>query len=232
MVSYIRANGRAALFIGIVALTLIRVVAAFYSGLSGCPYDVISLLSTEPIRYILLVLAAIVVLSREVSRSRKIFALSAMALLFLIGLIPTGHYLTLGALLSMRNANAEPLRDEARRLLAEYGADTKFSDTPPRVLYQYEQFPRSDIPPSISRASIGDVFLLENYVLIEKFGLGGSFRGFIVFREGFDPWSEGQAIALLDGCSYCWRIRIIDGLYWYHAAPVDEGDARLDFLSE
>ena len=74
--------------------------------------------------------------------------------------------------------------------------------------------------------------MFEKYVFIEKFGLGGSFRGFIVFREGSDIWQDQQPITRLEGCSYCWKIRIINGLYWYHAAPVEEGDDVLDFLAK
>jgi hypothetical protein len=196
--NYIKNQRVALLFVGVVIFTVIRIVTAFYSGYSAVPYDVFSFLFTEPIRYILIIICVIVVIRTELSRNRKALAFVALTLLLIIGLVPTGHYVTLGALRSMDDANPEQFRDEARILFDEYGSNTKFSDSPPRVLNQYERFPRSKIPLPMLRANIGDVFVLDKYVLIEKFGLGGSFRGFIVFREGADIWDDEKPITLLE----------------------------------
>jgi hypothetical protein len=223
----------ALLIAGITILSIVKFAAEFYSGYLAATFYVMTLFSTEPIRYILIVICTIVVITiRELNKKHKSLTFVALALLLVIGLIPYGHFVTLGALLSINNANPEQFRDDARILFDEYGSNTKFSDSPQRVINRYALFPRSKLPPSILRANIGDVFILEKYILIEKFGLGGSFRGFIVFREGADIWKSDKPITLLEDCSYCWKIRIIDGLYWYHAAPVEEEDARLDFLSE
>lgn len=231
--NYIKNHKVVLLIAGIIIFSIIKFVAGFYGGYSAIPYYVMSFLSTEPIRYLLIVICVIVVItSRELNKKRKVLIFIALAILLVIGLIPDGHFVTLGALHSIDDANPEQFRDDARTLFDEYGSNTKFSDSPQRVINQYALFPRSKLPPSIIRAKIGDVFILEKYILIEKFGLGGSFRGFIVFREGADIWKSDRPVTLLEGCSYCWKIRIVDGLYWYHAAPVEEENARLDFLSQ
>jgi hypothetical protein len=231
--NYIKNHKVALLIFGIIIFSIIKIAAEFYSGYSAVPYYVMSLFFTEPIRYVLIIICVIaVVIAKELSKNRKALIFIALTLLLVIGLIPDGHFVTLGALLSIRNANPEQFRNEARILFDEYGSNTKFSDNPQRVINQYALFPRSKLPLSILWANIGDVFILDKYILIEKFGLGGSFRGFIVFRKGGDIWENDKPVTLLEGCSYCWKIRIIDGLYWYHAAPVEEENARLDFLSE
>ena len=230
--NYIKNHKVALVFIGAIALTLIRIVAAFCAGYSAIPYDLLSIVLTKPIQYILIIFCVIVAVAKGLERNRKALTLIALALLFIIDLVPTGHYLSLGALFSIHTANAEQFRDEARILFDEYGANTKFSDSQQRVIGQYALFPRSKLPLPILRANIGDVFILDKYIFIEKFGLGGSFRGFIVFREGEDIWKNDKPVTLLEGCNYCWKIRVVDGLYWYHAAPVEEENARLDFLSE
>lgn len=231
--NYIKNHRVALLIVGIIVFSIIRIAAAFYSGYSAVPYYVMSLFSTEPIRYVLIIICVIaVIIAKKLSKNRKAIIFIALTLLLGIGLIPDGHFVTLGALLSIRNANPDQFRDETRILFDEYGSNTKFSDSPQRVIDQYALFPRSKLPPSILRANIGDVFILEKYILVEKFGLGGSFRGFIVFPEGADIWKSDKSVTLLEGCSYCWKIQIIEGLYWYHAAPVEEENARLDFLSE
>ena len=66
-----------------------------------------------------------------------------------------------------------------------------------------------------------DVLVLDDYVLFEKHGLCCVFRGFIAFREGADLWANEGSYTLLNTCVDCWRIRIVDGLYWYHADPID-----------
>jgi hypothetical protein len=231
--NYINNHKVALLFVAIILFSIIRIATAFHSGYSARPYDALSIFVTEPIRYLLIVICVIVVvIAGELNRNRKALVFLALIILLIVGLIPTGHFVTLDALLSVRNANPEEFRDEARTLFIEYASNTMFSDRPQRVLNQYAVFPRSKLPLPILRANIGDVFILKRYILIEKFGLGGSFRGFIVFREGADIWKNDKPVMLLAGCSYCWKVRIIDGLYWYHAAPVEEENARLDFLSE
>ena len=233
MVNYIKNYRMTILIIGIMALSIIKIGSGFYSGYSAAPYYVMSLFFIEPIRYILIAISVVVVIiAKELSKKHKALIFITLVLLLAIGLIPDGNFVTLGALRSIDNANPKQFRDDARVLFDEYGSNTKFSDSPQRVINQYGLFPRNKLPPSILSANIGDVFILEQYILVEKFGLGGSFRGFIVFKEGADIWKNDKPVTRLGGCSYCWKIRIVDGLYWYHAAPVEEENARLDFLSE
>ncbi|HET9905247.1 MAG TPA: hypothetical protein VFQ23_01360 [Anaerolineales bacterium] len=199
---------------------IVRVVIPFYSGYYASLLDIF-LLCTEPIRYMLLIGSVIVLIKIELTRKRKFLTFAVVTLLFVLGLIPTGHYLTLGALHSLDSANPEQFRNAAREMLDEYEPDTLFSDNPPRNLDQ-TQVPRDKIPYSIVRANVRDMLVLKDYVFVEKFGLLGLFRGFIVFRVGSDIWKNDKAFTLLEGCSYCWKIRVIEGLYWYHAVPTGE----------
>ena len=91
--NYIKNHRVALLFAGVIVFTTIRIAAAFYSGYSAAPYDVFSLLFTEPIRYILIVICVIVVvIANELKRNRKVLAVVALTLLLIIGLVPTGHF--------------------------------------------------------------------------------------------------------------------------------------------
>jgi hypothetical protein len=230
---YIKIRPVAFLIVGIIILLIVKFAAEFYSGYLAAPFWVMALFSTEPIRYILIAICVIVVVTiKEWNKKHKALISAALALLLVIGLIPAGHFITLGALSSIDNTDPNKFRDDARSLFDEYGSSTKFIDSPQRVINQYALFPRSQLPSSILSANIADVFILEKHILVEKFGLGGSFRGFIVFRKDADIWKNDKPVTLLDGCSYCWKIRIVDGLYWYHAAPVEEEDAVLDFLAK
>jgi hypothetical protein len=134
--------------------------------------------------------------------------------------IPDGPFETIGGLLSIYGANPEQVRDDTRRLADEY---------PPMTCIGYEnqRYPcdapitRDKLPASIRDVHVGNVLILDRYILIEKSGLEGTFRGFVVFREGADLWKNEKAITFKNGCTDCSKIRITDGLYWYHADPLD-----------
>jgi hypothetical protein len=228
MAAYINKHKVTLLIVGIVLLTILRIAIPFQSGYSGNFYDLL-LFCTEGIRYIFIVGFAIVIIASQLNRKRKIFVSLAVVFLFFIGLIPTGHFMTLGALFSIHNANPEQFRNSAREVLEEYEPNTLFSDIPQRGIDRYDQLPRNRMPPSMLRANVGDALVLDEYIFIEKFGLNGLFRGFIVFREGSDIWKNEKSFTLLENCSYCWKIRVIDGLYWYHAVPIEEEVATVAF---
>jgi hypothetical protein len=42
---------------------------------------------------------------------------------------------------------------------------------------------------------MGDVLVLDDYVFLEKFGLLGLFRGFVVFEKGSDVWISEKSIS-------------------------------------
>lgn len=142
----------------------------------------------------------------------------SLILLIVFSFIPKVHFETIGALLSLSSANSQQVLDDARLLAEEYPAMTCIG-------YPYQRFPcdspvsHDKLPSSIRNAHVGNVLIMEKYVLLEKFGLQGAFRGFIVFRDGFDIWKNEKSISLQSGCNTCWKIRIIDGLYWYQANP-------------
>jgi hypothetical protein len=163
------------------------------------------------------------------NRRSKVRVSVAIVLLIAVGLVPTGHFMTLGALLSIHNANPEQIRNDTRILLNEYEAKTYFSYEKNQRFFFSEPIPKNKLPPSLQNETINDVLVLDDYVFLEKFGLRGLFRGFIVFREGSDIWKNEKSITLLDGCGYCWKVRVIDGLYWYHAVPIEEEVATVAF---
>lgn len=221
--NYIKNHKVELLIAGIIAFSIVKFAAEFYSGYLGVPIWIMALFSTEPIRYILIAICIVVVITiKELNKKRKALIFIALALLLVIGLIPGGNFLTLGALLSMRNANSVEIRDDARLLLDKYPAETLFSNNENQRYPFNNPVPKSELPQSLQKEKINDVLVMSNYVFLEKFGATGLFRGFIIFREGEDVWINDKDVMLIEGCSYCWKIRIIDGFYWYHGNPTDE----------
>ncbi len=221
--NYIKNHKVALLIAGIIVFSIVKFAAEFYSGYLAVPFWVMALFFAEPIRYILIAICIIVVITiKELNKKRKAFIFIALALLLVIGLIPDGHFITLGALLSIRNANPVEIRDDARLLLDEYPAETLFSNNENQRYPFNNPIPKSKLPQSLQKEKINDVLVMSNYIFLEKFGATGLFRGFIIFREGEDVWTNDKDVMLIEGCSYCWKIRIIDGFYWYYGNPIDE----------
>jgi hypothetical protein len=137
----------------------------------------------------------------------------------LLNRIPIGHFETLGGLLSLYNASPDQILNDARTLGDEFAPMTCFGDTPQRYPCD-NPISRDKLSSSIRNMHVRSVLILDDYILIEKFGLEGVFRGFVVFREGSDIWKNQDAITR-SGCGVCWKIRILDGLYWYTANPSD-----------
>jgi len=221
MADYIKKHRFELLLAGIGILTILRIAISFSSGYFGRFY-ILALLCTEIVRYIVIITCAVVIIASQIDRKRKILASIIVVFLVAIGVIPTGNFMTLGALLSIQNANPEQIRHDARLLIDEYEPETLFSDFPNHRYPFSNPIPKNQLPPSLQNENLNDVLVLDDYVFIEKFGVTALLRGFIVFREGADIWENEKTITLLDDCSYCWRIRVIDGLYWYHDVPREE----------
>jgi hypothetical protein len=221
MADYIKNHRFGLLLTGIALLTIVRIAIPFSSGYFGT-FAYLSLLCIEAVRYIFVLTCAVVIIFSKLELKRKILASITGVFLIALGLVPTGHFMTLGALLSIRNANPEQIRNDARLLMDKYEPKTLFSDDRNQRYPFNNPIPRNQLPLSLQNETLNDVLVLEDYVFIEKFGVTALLRGFIVFREGADIWENGKGVILLDGCSYCWKIRIIDGLYWYHDVPRDE----------
>jgi len=221
MVDYIKNHKVGLLLTGIVLLTILRITIAFSSGYFGRFYF-LSPLCTETVRYIFLIACAVVIIVSKLDRKKKRLVSVSGIFLIAIGMIPTGHFMTLGALLSMQNANPEQIRNDARLLMDEYEPKTLFSDDRNQRYPFNNLIPKNQLPLSLQNENLNDVLVLDDYVFIEKFGVTALLRGFIVFREGADIWKNEKALTLLHGCSYCWKIRVIDGLYWYHDVPREE----------
>jgi hypothetical protein len=176
------------------------------------------------VRITLIVFCIVVTGWSILKHQREMFFTVLWILLLLFGSvlnqIPQGHFETLGGLLSIQIANPKQVLHDSRVLIDEYQPMTCIG-------YNQQRFPcnnpieRDKLPDSIKKLHVGNVLILDNYVLIEKFGLQGVFRGFVVFREGADIWRNEKDVARQDGCNDCWKIRILDGIYWYHADPLD-----------
>ena len=169
------------------------------------------------LRYSMLVLFFCISLWFVIKRQTKVVFTLSWIFLFILGQTPKGHFDTLGAVLSILNANPEQVVQDARALANEYEPMTYFGN--PRRYPLDNPLPSVQLPMSIQDIHIASVLILDDSILIEKQGLQGVFRGFIIFREGFDLWKHEQSVTIQNSCNDCWKIRIIEGLYWYHADP-------------
>ena len=218
---YIKNHKVRFLLTGIALLTILKLTIAFSSGYFGIFY-LLSPLCTETVLYIFIIVCAIVIIVSKLDRKKIILASVSAGFLIIIGLIPTGHFMTLGALLSIQNANPEQIRHDARLLINEYEPKTLFSNNRNQRYPFNNPIPKNQLPLSLQNKNFGEVLVLDNLLFIGKFGTTALLRGFIVFREGADIWKNEKRLKLLDGCNYCWKIRVIDGLYWYHDVPREE----------
>jgi hypothetical protein len=204
------------------SLVAIEKVLYFADGYFAVGYlSTIGLLVMGPVRVMLLV-ALFIVAVRSITKKRHPVRI-AISFIVIVGvsIIPSGNFDALGGLLSIYDSGPERILSDARRLLTEYPEMTHFSIQPKRYPLNHP-IPKEELPSSIQDLNIVDVLVLDDSVLLEKHGLQGVFIGFIAFREDKDPWVEHKPYDLmLDACIDCWRIRIIDGLYWYHADPAD-----------
>jgi len=219
MMAYIKKHKLLILF----ALTIFKILAHVYDGyfIAVIFFFFIIFFFTEIVRYTLIIGYLVTTIRSIFKRQFHLgFTVSWIALA-LLGLIPGGHFQTLGAVLSIYNADPQQFRDDARILMNEYEPMTHFGYFPERPPFD-KPISKDKLSSSLLKVHIGDVLVLENYVFIEKYGLSGLFRGFIVFREGSDIWKNEKSITLQNGCNTCWKIRILDGLYWYHAEPFTE----------
>jgi hypothetical protein len=219
MISFIKKHQFSALLVmiafSIAAEVMLYVFYGYYPSSSFFIFIFIALM--VGVRYLLILFSMIVTIRSIFKHQHKLLFTILWILLTILGQIPKGHFDTLGALLSIYNANPEHVLKDARVLINEYEPMTLFGF--PHRYPLNNAIPLDNLPSSIRSIHIGDVLVLEDYVLIEKHGLQGVFRGFVAFREGSDLWENEESITLQGKCSDCWKIRIIDGLYWYSANP-------------
>jgi len=168
--------------------------------------------------YVAMLIYIIAIAWSTINIYRKLIFVATWFLLVLVGLIPRGHFVTLGALFSVYKDNPADVVADARKLKQAYEPMTCFG-SPMRDPCD-NPIPPVNLPLSIQKTFPAHVLILEDAVLIEKMGLGGLFRGFVVFPSGKDIWEDEPSIQLQKGCDSCWKIRIADGLYWYHATEV------------
>ncbi len=205
----------------LVAEVILRILWGY---MSGGIFIFLLIGFTRIASYILIIICLIVSIWLVIKRQHKLsFILSWIFLAafgFALSKIPMGYYETLGGLLSVYNTDPEQVLMDSRILADEYRPMTCFGYQPQRRPCE-NAIPHNKLPPEIQRMHVENVLVLEDYVLLEKFGLQGVFRGFVAFRKGSDLWTNEKTITRVAGCNTCWKIRIIDGLYWYHANPSD-----------
>lgn len=219
MIKKIKENPKKILTIGLVILTLTDIsLQIFYGYFSNSTFLLLFILVIPCIRYLILLTLLILIVRLVVKyRTANIMVMIIWLLFALIGQIPKDYFHTLGSLISIYNADTNKILFDARYLLNNYESMSYFGALSRYPLNNPISFTK--IPISIQEIHISSVLVLDNYVLIEKRGLEGVFRGFVAFREGFDIWENDNAIVFQNNCITCLKIRIAEGLYWYHADP-------------
>lgn len=210
------------LLLVVVSLLIIELALYILWGYTSGDILVFLLMDFVPrIRFAFTIICLITTLWLIIKHQIKVVFTVTWILLAILGYLlnqnRSRHFETLGSLLALYNTTPAQVLSDARILADQY---------PPMTCIGYPNqrepcnnaISRNNIPSSIKNLHIGNVLILDNYVLIEKFGLQGVFRGFIVFREDSDLWKNEASITRND-CSDCWKIRITDGLYWYSAPP-------------
>jgi hypothetical protein len=223
MIAYFKEHKLAVLFLVFALFSIFRILGYVYDGyyIISNVFSILALLITDGLIYVLIIGSLAVIIRSIFKKQHKMWFTVFWVILTFLRLIPSGDLQTLGALLSIQNANPSLVRDDSRMLLSQYEPMTHFGYFPGRPPFD-KPISKDKLPASLRKVHIGDVLILENYVFIEKHGLSGLFRGFVVFREGFDIWRDERSVVLQEGCSTCWKIRIIDGLYWFHDEPQAE----------
>jgi hypothetical protein len=151
---------------------------------------------TADIRYILILICIVVTIWSIIRCLHKLYFTICSLFLAILGdlinQIPLGHFETVGGLVSIYRANPQQVLNDARVLADEYPTMTCFGDPegPPR----HNPIPSDKIPRSMHHLFVQHVLILANYVLIEKSGVEGVFRGFVVFRKGSDLWKNEGSI--------------------------------------
>src|ERR671925_983030 len=152
MMGYIKNHKLALLLVGMALLTVLRVVIPFYSGYYGSFFDIF-LLCTEGIPYILMVSFVIITIASKGYRQHKVLFALVMVFLIFAGFIHTGHFMTLGALLSAHNADPKQIRDAARMLIDKYEPMTHFGYFPERPPFD-KPISKDKLPSSLLDANI------------------------------------------------------------------------------
>lgn len=210
------------LLLAILAILILAEYIAYFSwgyNRSGLIYILLGGNFINDIRFVLFAICTGWVIWSIIKRQYKYLFAFIWVVLLLLNSFPKEQFYPLGGVASMHAADPDKVLIDARTLLNEYEPMTHFGfpQRPPLD----KPLPLDNLPASLNIEIFSNVLVLENYVLIEKHGLGGVFRGYVAFREGFDLWENEGRISLFDTCSICWKIRIIDGLYWYNADPME-----------
>lgn len=158
-------------------------------------------------------------------KNTTLFALSWIIVSIINSTIDHRFYAVGSALLSVHQAGAKNVFFDALEIARRYPAITCIRTLPKRYPCENPLDP-SVLPESIRELNPSSVIVEKEYILLEKIGLEGVYRGFIIFRDEFDPWLLEADVILQTECIDCWRIRIIDGMYWYH----ETSDFKINFL--
>jgi hypothetical protein len=218
LITTIKAQPLSSLLVALTAVTLAEFLSHFCWGYSLDNWAVLFVLALGPIRYLLILVCLGWIIWSIAKRQHLLRHMLICGVLVIIGFLPKGHFYTLGGIASIYAVGPEQVRADARVLLDSYPPVTHFGY--PHRAPLNNPLPLDDLPSSLNNEFFSEVLVLDNYVAIEKAGLEGVFTGFTVFREGYDPWIDEGRIVLQKTCNACWKIRIIDGLYWFHDDPM------------
>jgi len=222
MINFIKKRLLPVLLLAISLLIVLELVLSVLWGYMAGDFIIFILMKFIPaLCNTLIIISILVIVWTIIKRQHKLLLILGWIFLttlsYVVDQIPIGHFETIGGVLSVYNSSPKKILDDARMLANEYPSMTCIGSHPQRDPCA-SALPRDNIPPSIRKIYVGNILILKDYVLIEKFGLQGVFRGFVAFREGYDPWIKEASITRKN-CSDCWKIRIIDNLYWYSANP-------------
>jgi hypothetical protein len=215
------------LAIAIILETPIYFLDGYYAG--DWDFSII-LFFIVPIRVILILVVLGQIIGSIFSRSYNWKYTILWVLLTSISIVPKDHYSTFGAIAYMQNANPTSVIAEARNMMNIYKPMTYFGH--PHRWPLNNPRPLNEVPQGISEVHKGEVLVVEHAVLLGRGSLAPSFRGFVIFQEGFDPWVNEKQIVLQDFWYASWKIRIIDGLYWYKVNGYDNPFLEQFFKSD
>jgi len=208
------------LMISVILISLI--LRVMYGYTSGDFLVYFAMDFTTGIEYVIVAFCVVVTIWSTIKRYRQMLFTLSWVSIFIISLmlnrIPLEPFEVIGSLIAVYKVDPNQLVNDTRSLAYKYPVNTCIG-------YPNQRYPcndpvsRDQLPVSLQGLHVKNVLISKDYVLLEKFGMQGVFRGFVVFRKGFDLWKAENNVTLQKNCDFCWKIRIVDGLYWYHADP-------------
>ena len=199
----------------IITEIFLHVCYGFYSSGNIILIFLLSLIAI--LRYAAIVCFAVIVVWQIIKRETNNKLILLGLLLLVIGQIPKLSFDNIGSIFALYRADFTDILVDTRQLFDDYPPMSCFVYDTQRPLCD-DQFSLNNLPISLQKAHVGNVLIMDDYIFLEKFGMVGVFRGYVVFKNNTNVWSD-QPIFVHGKCIHCWKIRITEGLYWYSADP-------------